>query len=124
VRVEPTGDAVIAGRAAPNARIELRDDGRVVAQTSADALGEFTMLPPPFSAGEHRLELAARTGEAAPVLSESVAIDVQAPTVKASNSTAPADDHLAIPSITVVISFCNGLFALRLDELGARATMR
>jgi hypothetical protein len=28
------------------------------------------------------------------------------------------------PSITVVISFCGELFALRLDELGARATMR
>ena len=27
-------------------------------------------------------------------------------------------------SITVVISFCGALFVLRLDELGARATMR
>jgi hypothetical protein len=97
VRVEPTGDAVIAGRAAPNARIELRDDGRVVAQTSADASGDFTMLPPAFSAGEHRLELAARTGEAAPALSESVAINVEALAVKASNSTAPPD-AFAVPS--------------------------
>ncbi|MGA2795383.1 MAG: peptidoglycan-binding protein, partial [Roseiarcus sp.] len=64
VRVEPTGDAVIAGHAAPKAVIELRDDGRVVAEASADASGDFTMLPPPFSAGGHRLELAARTGDA------------------------------------------------------------
>lgn len=97
VRVEPTGDAVIAGHSAPKAVIELRDDGRVVAQTSADASGDFTMLPPAFSAGEHRLELAARTGEAAPVLSETVAINVQAPAVKAPISTAPAD-AFAVPS--------------------------
>ena len=101
VRVEPTGDAVIAGHAAPKAAIELRSDGRVVAQASADASGDFTMLPPPFSAGGHRLELATRTGEAAAVLSDPVAIDVPAPAVKASNSTAPAApraDAFAIPS--------------------------
>jgi hypothetical protein len=98
VRVEPTGDAVIAGHAAPKATIELRDDGRVVAQTSADASGDFTILPPSFSAGEHRLDLAAQTGEAAPVVSESVVIDVQALTVNASNSTESAKEPIAIPS--------------------------
>ena len=48
------------------------------------------MLPLPFSAGGHRLELAARTGEAAVVLSDSVAIDVPAPAISVSNSTGPA----------------------------------
>jgi len=91
VRVEPTGDAVIAGHAAPKAAIELRADGRVVAQASADASGDFTMLPPPFSAGDHHLELAARTGEAAAVLSDSVTINVPAPAMKASTSIAPGD---------------------------------
>jgi hypothetical protein len=98
VRVEPTGDAVIAGHAAPKATIELRDDGRVVAQASADASGDFTMLPPPFSAGEHRLELAARTGEAPAVLSDSAVINVPVQAIKA--SAAPAAhraDALAIP---------------------------
>jgi hypothetical protein len=98
VRVTATGDAVIAGHAAPKATIELRDDGRVVAQASADASGDFTMLPPPFSAGEHRLELAARTGEADAVLSDSVAINVPAPAVKVSNApAAPRADAPAIP---------------------------
>jgi hypothetical protein len=97
VRIEPTGDAVIAGHAEPKAAIELRADGRVVAQASADASGDFTMLPPPFSAGDHHLELAARTDGAAAVLSDSVTINVPAPAVKGSTSTAPAD-AFTIPS--------------------------
>ena len=39
VTVEPTGDAVIAGRAAPNAKVELRDAGKTVAEATADASG-------------------------------------------------------------------------------------
>jgi len=98
VRVEATGEAVIAGHAAPKASIELRANGRVVAQASADASGDFTMLPPPFSAGEHRLELAARTGEAVAVLSDAVEITVQAPAVQASGAAAtPRADALTTP---------------------------
>jgi hypothetical protein len=100
IRVEPTGDAVIAGHAAPKATIELRDDGRFAAQTSADASGDFTILPPPFSAGAHHLELVARTGEAAAVLSDSVAVSVPAQEGKAPSAATPAAprvDALAIP---------------------------
>jgi hypothetical protein len=106
VRVEPTGDAVIAGHAAPNAAIELRADGRVVAHASANESGDFTILPPPFSTGGHHLELDARTGEAAAVLSDSVAIDVPAPAAKASTSIAPAAPRADVseaPRATVAI---------------------
>ncbi|MGA2793064.1 MAG: hypothetical protein ABSE69_05950 [Roseiarcus sp.] len=121
VRVEPTGDAVIAGHAAPKASIELRADGRVVAQANADASGDFTMLPPPFSAGEHRLELAARTGEAAAVLSDSVAIDVPAPAVNASTApAAPRADALAIPGAPAAST--PGSASSKPDAASARAS--
>jgi nucleoid-associated protein YgaU len=76
VRVEPTGDAVIAGRASPRAAVQLRSDGQVVAQVDADESGQFAILPPPFSAGGHRLQLAARTGGASEVLSDAIGIEV------------------------------------------------
>jgi hypothetical protein len=98
VRVEPTGDAVIAGHAEPEAVVELRDDGRVVAQASADASGEFTMLPPPFSTGSHHLELAVRTGGAVAVSSDSVAIDVPALAGKASSPVAPTGSGVDAPT--------------------------
>src|SRR5271170_5939856 len=47
LRLEPGGAAVIAGHASSNAALELRADGQVVAEASADRLGDFTMSPPP-----------------------------------------------------------------------------
>jgi hypothetical protein len=77
VRVEPTGDTVIAGHASPNAAVELRDDGLVVAQGSSDASGQFAILPPTLSAGGHHLQLVAQTN-ATTVLSDAVAVNVPA----------------------------------------------
>ena len=59
VRVEPNGEAVIAGRAAPNAAVALLVDGKPVAQTRADAGGQFTILPPPLPTGSSELGLRA-----------------------------------------------------------------
>ena len=63
VSVEPTGEAVIAGRAAPNAKVELRDAGRTVAQATADASGQFVIIPPAFAPGDHSLSLAEDAGQ-------------------------------------------------------------
>ena len=89
LRLEPGGAAVIAGHASSNAALELRADGQVVAEASADRLGDFTMSPPPFAAGPHRLELAARSGTSPAVLSDPVAIDVPRPEAKAPAASAP-----------------------------------
>jgi nucleoid-associated protein YgaU len=91
IRVEPTGDAVIAGHASPNAAVELRDDGLVVAQGSADASGQFAILPPTLSAGGHHLQLAAQTNDATTVLSDAVAVNVPA-AAKAPIQAAPASE--------------------------------
>lgn len=57
VRVEPSGDTVVAGRAEPHAQVALLDKGAVVARAKADAAGEFAILPPPLAAGAHQLSL-------------------------------------------------------------------
>ena len=41
VRVEPSGEAVIAGRAAPTAKVELSDDGKPIGDAAADFGGRI-----------------------------------------------------------------------------------
>ena len=59
VRVEPTGDAVVAGRAAPNSKVVLLNKGVEIASAQADANGQFVILPPPLPPGDHILGLGA-----------------------------------------------------------------
>jgi nucleoid-associated protein YgaU len=59
VRVEPDGESVIAGRAAPGATIELLRDGQVHARTAADPSGLFAFVPPRLPPGSHRVTLQA-----------------------------------------------------------------
>jgi len=90
VRVEPTGETVVAGHAAPDAAVELRDEGRVIAEIDADKSGQFVILPPQLGVGPHRLELAARSGAAPAVVSEAVTVDVAAPTPSAPRTASAA----------------------------------
>jgi hypothetical protein len=76
VRVDPTGEAVVAGHAAPKAIVELRDGGRVIAKGVADEAGQFVILPPPLAPGSHRLELAAPGGGPSTIVSDPVTIVV------------------------------------------------
>ncbi len=95
VTVEPTGEAVIAGRAAPNAKVELRDAGKTVAEATADASGQFVMIPPTLAPGDHSLSLAADGGKAEPETSNAVAVSVPLPKAAAA---APAKTVGAAPS--------------------------
>lgn len=45
VRVEPTGEAVIAGRAEPGAAVAVKFNGEVVGEAIANGAGEFAILP-------------------------------------------------------------------------------
>jgi nucleoid-associated protein YgaU len=100
VNVEPTGEAVIAGRAAPNAKVELRDAGKTVGEATADASGQFVIIPPTFAPGDHSLSLAADAGKAAPETSSAVAVSVPRPeaTVAAAATAAPATTVAPAPS--------------------------
>jgi nucleoid-associated protein YgaU len=59
-RIEPTGEAVIAGRAAPGATVELLRNGEVHDRVVADQSGQFAMVPPPLPSGTYDLTLRAR----------------------------------------------------------------
>lgn len=63
VRVEPGGEAVVAGRAAPKSQVTLLSGARLLGQSGADADGNFVILPQALSPGEHVLSLRSRLGE-------------------------------------------------------------
>ncbi|MBW0003971.1 MAG: LysM peptidoglycan-binding domain-containing protein [Hyphomicrobiales bacterium] len=57
VRIERTGEGVIAGRGSPGSTILLKDGDKELARALADANGEVVFLPPPLAPGEHALTL-------------------------------------------------------------------
>jgi nucleoid-associated protein YgaU len=59
-RIERTGDAVIAGRAAPGAMVELLRNGDVHDRVVADQSGQFVMVPPRLPPGDYELTLRSR----------------------------------------------------------------
>ena len=60
-RIEPSGEAVIAGRAAPGANVELLRNGEVHDRAVADRSGQFVMVPPRLPVGDYQLTL--RSGQ-------------------------------------------------------------
>jgi nucleoid-associated protein YgaU len=56
-RIEPTGEAVIAGRASPGVIVELLRNGERYDQAVADQAGQFVIVPPRLPAGEYELTL-------------------------------------------------------------------
>lgn len=62
VRVNPRGDAVIAGRASPNASVVVRDGRKEVGRAKADARGEWVVIPKqPLPEGSRELTLSAKS---------------------------------------------------------------
>ena len=57
VRVEPSGESVIAGRGVGGATVELMSDGRLFARAVADPSGLFAFVPPPLPPGSHQIHL-------------------------------------------------------------------
>jgi LysM repeat protein len=55
--IEPTGEAVIAGRAVPGATVELLRDGEVHDRAVADKSGQFVIVPPKLPPGTYDLTL-------------------------------------------------------------------
>ena len=100
VNVDPSGDAVIAGRAAPNAKVELRDAGKTLAVATADGEGQFVIIPPAALApGDHSLSLAANADKPDPAISSPVAVSVPAPpAAKAAPAPSPHEAKAAEPA--------------------------
>lgn len=60
VRIDPEGNAVMAGRAADNAEVSILDDGEEIGRVTADAHGEWVWVPQePLKPGSLQLSLRA-----------------------------------------------------------------
>ena len=78
VRVEKTGEAVIAGRAAAGSNVVVKLNGQEIGKTVANDDGAFVVIPEqPLPAGSGAITIEATSGDLKPVTSEqSVAIIV------------------------------------------------
>jgi len=96
VRVETSGDMVLAGRAAPKVRVTLSEGNRLLAEGDTDALGHFVLIPPALSPGDHLLDL--RSGSGAQQAQANLAISVPAkPSEKALAAVIEADKPTRVP---------------------------
>jgi len=77
VRINPQGDAVIAGRATPEAQVHVLDGEREIGSVTADQRGQWVLLPSePLPSGHRELSLLAEPPGAPPVRSETVVVEV------------------------------------------------
>ncbi len=61
VRINPRGNAVIAGRAKPNSMVTVHDGDKEIGTVIADSRGEWVLLPEaPFGPGSRELTLSAK----------------------------------------------------------------
>lgn len=75
VRINPEGDAVIAGRAAPGAEVRIYDGGKLIGTVTADSRGEWVYLPTsPLPEGQRELSLTATNLDNTIVESEAVVV--------------------------------------------------
>jgi nucleoid-associated protein YgaU len=75
VRINPAGDAVIAGRAAPNSVVTIFDGDRELGRVTADARGEWVFIPKePLPPGARELSLSAQSAGGQTLRSEQVVV--------------------------------------------------
>lgn len=78
VRIEPNGEAVIAGRATPGATVELLRNGQPHDRVVADQSGQFALVPRPLPPGNYDLTLRVKQGDGKEVTSkQSVAVALE-----------------------------------------------
>ncbi len=79
VRVEPSGETVVAGHGAPNAKIALMAGDKVIGAVQAGDLGDFVIVPQALPPGNYVLSLRSESGTAAPVQSrQTITVSVPA----------------------------------------------
>jgi nucleoid-associated protein YgaU len=79
VRVEPSGDAVVAGHGAPGAQVALLANGKPIANEASDGAGNFVIIPTPLPPGNYNLTLRTeRPGKPAEVSVQIVTVSVPA----------------------------------------------
>jgi nucleoid-associated protein YgaU len=79
VRVEPTGDALIAGRAEPGSEVIVKFNGQTVGTAVANEDGAFVVTPDkPLPTGPGALSIESKSNEVVVASADSVAVDVKA----------------------------------------------
>lgn len=77
VRVSPTGETVVAGRASPGSEVTIMSGETVLGSAKADNRGEWVILPEkPLAPGNHELGLVARAEGQEPTSSKDVVVVV------------------------------------------------
>lgn len=96
-RIGPDGRAVVAGRAAPGAKVVLLDGGKEIADGMADARGEWVIIvqDPPLGPGQHELRVIQHVEGRAPVTSDQVVVAV-VPQPPAAGASASKDETLVM----------------------------
>lgn len=99
VRIEGTGEGVIAGRAAPGWTIRVESNGDTIAETTADADGAWTVvLDKPLASGDHALSLKAVSPDGTSSLTAQQPVKVavgEGPDVAAAEPAKPEADEAA-----------------------------
>lgn len=95
VRVNPRGDAVIAGSAAPGANVTVRDGNDIIGTVTADDRGDWVLLPEmPLKPGSRELSLVETLPNGETVESEKVVVlSLPEPSV---DGSAPEETALAV----------------------------
>jgi LysM repeat protein len=124
VRLNPLGNTVIAGRAAPNADVSVRDGEAEIGRARADSRGEWVIIPDkPLSPGKHDLSIEAHGPDGKVAKSENkVTFDVPetkraAPEVATTGTTSPPPAAVAPGVVTVQRG--GTLWAIARDSLGS-----
>lgn len=91
VRVEPDGNAVLAGLSAPGSKIEVMSGNQVLARATANSAGEWALvLDEPLSAGGHQIAV------------RSISDDTEEPLVSVQNVTVAVPEQ-ALESAIVML---------------------
>ena len=96
VRVEPNGDAVMAGRAPPFSAITIIDNGQTYGQTESNRRGEWTFVSEfPLAPGSHEISLWAETREGIRIESEDVVV-IAVPEPQIAGAGGPAQTPVTV----------------------------
>ncbi|WP_422014796.1 LysM peptidoglycan-binding domain-containing protein [Reyranella sp.] len=99
-RIGSDGRAVIAGRAAPGAKIVLLDGGKEIAKAEADSRGEWVIIvqDPPLTPGQHELRVVQHIEGKAPVTSGQAVVAVVPEPPAAGAPAQPREETLVMIS--------------------------
>ncbi|MEO3429478.1 Ig-like domain-containing protein [Pelagibius sp. CAU 1746] len=106
VRVEKTGETVIAGRAKPDSEVNVTtEDGQSLGRARADGSGSWAIVAEtPLAPGSHEIGIEAQDGEGETRLSEEVVVVVVPEAAKEEESAAASREPKARDQVLAVLT--------------------